>query len=336
MTPEKASWLARTQEAPIDPDQPIIDPHHHLWMRSGSKYLFDDLQADAAAGHRVIGTVFVECLSKYRDDGPKALRPVGETAFVREQAEAARNTGGAPILGIVSFADLSLGDAVEPVLEAHEQAGGGLFRGIRHPTSFDEELGTGHTNTPAGMMLTEKFQAGFARLGSMGYRYDAWLFHHQLDELVALAQAHPEVPIILDHLGGPLGVNRFASQREQVRAHWRESMQAVAACPSITLKVGGIGMNRYLGGGWPQRGEPPGSATLYDYWADDLTWCIDWFGPERCMFESNFPVDRESCNYTVLWNVFQRVGQRYSQSERNQLFYKTAASVYGLTLPEGF
>ncbi|MGH1357356.1 MAG: amidohydrolase family protein [Burkholderiaceae bacterium] len=333
MKPEKAAWLALTREVPIDPDQIIIDPHHHLWHRSGSKYLFDDLQADTAAGHKVVGTVFVECLSNYLTEGLERFKPVGETAFVREQSLLSAKSAGAPILGIVSFADLALGDAVEEVLLAHEQAGGGLFRGIRHPTSNDEELGWGHVETPAGLMLSDEFQTGFARLGKMGYSYDAWLFHHQLPELVALAQAQPDVPIVLDHIGGPLGVVRFSGQREQVRSAWRKSMKAVAACPNIILKVGGIGMNRYYGGGWPELPQPPGSEILFDYWGDDLIWCIDLFGPQRCMFESNFPVDRETCDYTVLWNVYQRVGQRYSAAERDQLFYKTAVQTYRLSVP---
>ena len=332
MKPEKAAWLKRTVEAPLDPAQPIVDPHHHLWSRPGNTYLHRELHADTRAGHNVKGTVFVECRSGWRESGSEAMRPVGETEFVAAEAQAARQAGGAPILGIVAFADLALGEAVEDVLLAHETAGQGLFRGIRHPTSCDAELGSGHIPTPAGLMGTDRFERGFARLGALGYSYDAWLFHHQLPELLTLVRRHPQVPVVLDHIGGPLGVGRFTDRRDDVRQQWRPVMQALAGCASVTLKVGGIGMDRYYGGGWPTHDSPPDSAELYRYWGDDLHWCIDQFGPTRCMFESNFPVDRDSCSYTTLWNVFQRVGQAYTQAERDELFYGTALRAYRLAL----
>ncbi|MFK7966932.1 MAG: amidohydrolase [Burkholderiaceae bacterium] len=333
MKAEKAQWLAKTVETAIDPSQPIVDAHHHLWDRSGSKYLFDDLQADAAAGHRVVATVFVECLSRYDEQQPAHLKPVGETAFVAEQAAASRQTGGAVVMAIVPFADLTLGAALEEVLDAHEAAGQGLFRGVRHPTSNDQELGDGHIPTPPGLMNTAEFRQGVAALGRRGLSLDAWMFHHQLDELVALARDHPDVTIVLNHIGGPLGVRRFANRRTEVRAAWQEPMKLIARCPNVVLKVGGIGMNRYYGGGWPELPAAPGSAELFAYWGDDLKWCIDLFGPNRCLFESNFPVDRESCSYTVLWNVYQRVAQNYSPDERDQLFYETAVRIYKLDLP---
>lgn len=335
MKTEKAAWLAQTTEAAIDPEQPIVDAHHHLWHREGSKYLFDDVQADAAAGHRVVATVFVECLSNYDLAQPEHLQPVGETAFVAEQAAYSARTGGAPIMAIVPFANLALGAGVEEVLDAHEAAGQGLFRGIRHPTSNDEELGSGHIPTPPGLMNTPAFRAGIAKLGERGLSFDAWLFYHQLAEVVSLARAHPDVSIIVNHIGGPLGVVRFAGRRNELRPAWRQALSSLADCPNIALKVGGIGMNRYYGGGWPELTAPPGSAELTAYWGDDLRWCIDTFGPDRCLFESNFPVDRESCSYTVLWNTYQRVAEHYTAGERDQLFYETAVRVYRLNLPAG-
>lgn len=333
MKAEKAAWLAKTVEAAIDATQPIVDAHHHLWYRQGSKYLFDDLQADAAGGHRVVATVFVECLSNYDEQQPIHLRPVGETAFVAQQAAAARQTGGASIMGIVPFADLTLGAALEQVLDAHEAAGQGLFKGVRHPTSCDEELGSGHIPTPPGLMLSPEFGRGVAQLAERGLSFDAWLFHHQLGELVELAQAHPGLSIVLNHIGGPLGVNRFTNKRAEVRAPWQTQMRLLSQCANVVLKVGGIGMNRYYGGGWPNLPAAPGSEALFDFWGDDLRWCIDLFGPSRCLFESNFPVDRESCSYTVLWNVYQRVASVYSAAERDELFYETAVRVYRLDLP---
>lgn len=333
MKAEKAAWLAKTPETAIDATQPIVDAHHHLWNRQGSKYLFDDLQADTGASHRVVATVFVECLSNYDEQQAVHLQPVGETAFVAQQAAASRQTDGASIMAIVPFADLTLGAALEQVLDAHEQAGQGLFKGVRHPTSCDEELGSGHILTPPGLMNSTEFGQGIAMLAKRGLSFDAWLFHHQLNELVVLARAHPDLSIVLNHIGGPLGVNRFTNKRAEVRAPWQAQMQLLAQCPNVVLKVGGIGMNRYYGGGWPDLPAAPGSVDLFDYWADDLRWCIDLFGPRRCLFESNFPVDRESCSYTVLWNVYQRVASIYSQAERDLLFYETAVRVYRLDLP---
>ncbi len=328
MRPDKAAWLQATREHAIDADQPIIDPHHHLWDRSGSRYLVDDLRRDTGAGHRIVATVYVECLSAWRADGPPALRPVGETEFATAQAGLPCARGEANIAAIVAHADLALGAAVEPVLLAHEQAGQGLFRGIRHPAARDPDLKPGHIPAPAGLFDSPGFREGFATLGRLGYSFDAWLFHPQLIELIRLAQAVPEVPVVLDHLGAPLGVGRFVGRRAEVRERWRADLVQLARLPQVVVKLGGIGMDRCLGGGWPSLDSAPGSAQLYDYWADDLRWCIDQFGPTRCMFESNFPVDRESCSYTVLWNTFQRVGMHYTAAERHALFFETAARVY--------
>ncbi len=334
MSLDRFDWLALRVEEPIDADRPIIDPHHHLWDRGGSTYLVDQLHADTGAGHNVVATVFVECMAEYHPDGPEQLRPVGETAFVAEQAARSRDSEGATISGIVSFADLQLGDAVEDVLLAHEEAGAGLFRGIRHASGWhaSDAIGNSHTKPPEHLLLDAEFRRGFARLGAMGYSFDAWLYHPNLPELLDLVRAHPEVPVVLDHIGAPMGIGPYVGKRAEVLEEWRPSMRALAACPNVTLKVGGIGMDRYYGGGWAAREAPPTSAELADYWGDVLVWCIDTFGPSRCMFESNFPVDRESCSYTVLWNVYQQVADRYSDDEQHQLFYQTAADVYRLDL----
>lgn len=332
-------WLARVQEDALDVEQEIVDPHHHLWDRADRRYLVDELHADIAngdrPGHRVVQTVFVECMASYRNDGPEQRRPVGETDFVADQARASRERGGPEIAGIVSFADLTLGDAVEDVLAAHERAGAGLFRGIRHAAGWDaaEVPGNSHTRPTEHLLSEPLFREGFRRLGASGWRFDAWLYHPQLPQLLDLVRACPETPVILDHIGAPMGVGPYAGRRDEVVARWRPSMEALAACPSVTLKVGGIGMNRYYGGGWPDRADPPTSEELASYWGDELVFCIDTFGPDRCMFESNFPVDRESCSYTVLWNTFKRIARRYDAAERQDLFCDTARRVYGLATP---
>ena len=330
MRPERVAWLALVHEDAVDPDQPICDPHHHLWDHPNERYLVEELQADTGAGHHVLSTVYVDCMSGYRTDGPEALRPVGETEWARQQAEASERTGGSVIAAIVSYADLRLGAAVEEPLAAHAAAGDGRFRGIRHATAADPDpsIRANHTGSAPGTMTTPAFAEGLGVLARMGLTFDAWLYHPQLGELAAAAAAVPEVTIILDHLGGPLGVARHAD-REAALKEWRVALPEVAACPNVYLKVGGIGMPIY-GIAWHDRDRPPTSAELAAAWSDDIRFAIDTFGPSRCMFESNFPVDRRSCSYTVLWNAFQRIAEAYSDHEKRWLFHDTAATAYRL------
>jgi L-fuconolactonase len=316
-------------EAPIeevvDPDLEICDPHHHLWDRPDSVYLLDDLRADAA-GHRVVSTVFVECTSAYRAEGPAAMAPVGETEWV-----AAMERGDGVLAGIVGFADLTLGAAVSDVLGAHVDAGRGRFRGVRHAASWDAspEIRPAHTSPPPGLMRTRAFQQGLAAVGRAGLSFDAWCYFTQLHDLVDAASACPEVPIVLDHIGGPVGIGPYAGRRDEVRQAWRDALPAVAACDNVVLKVGGIGMPLY-GADWHRSPTPPSSAELVAAWGDDLRWCIELFGPDRCMFESNFPVDRRSCSYRALWNAFKQMTADLSPGERAALFHDTATSFYRL------
>lgn len=307
----------------LDPDLPIVDPHHHLWDHPANPYMTEQLRADTGSGHRVVKTVFVECTSGYRDDGPEAMRPVGETTFVVE----AEPDGF--IAGIVGMADLRVPE-IGDVLAAHVEAGHGRFRGIRHASAWDAspEIRESHTKPPPGLLGQDDFRRGFAALGRAGLRFDAWLFHPQLPELADLARAHPDVPIILDHLGGPLGIGPYAGRREEVLDGWRASMLDVAACPNVSLKLGGIGMPIY-GMGWHKEGGAS-SEQLADAWGEPIRWCIETFGVDRCMFESNFPVDRASCSYRVLWNAFKRIAADASPAERSALFHDSATRAYGL------
>lgn len=322
-----------TPEEPIDPTQPIVDPHHHLWDHPTSRYLLEELRADTGSGHSVVQTVFVECGSAYRHDGPEAMRPVGETDFVAAQAADSERSEGAAIAGIVGFADLT-SPGVEDVLAAHLEAGGGRFRGIRHASAYDPspDIRPSHTNPPPGLLAEPAFRSGFAALGRAGLSFDAWLFHPQLLELADLARAHPEVPVVLDHLGAPLGIGPYAGRRAAVLEVWRAGMEEVAACPNVTLKLGGIGMPIF-GLGWHHRPEPPSSEELAAAWGTEIRWCIERFGVDRCMFESNFPVDRASCSYTTLWNTFQRIAADANPTERSALFHDTAARSYRLDPP---
>lgn len=328
MTTDREDWLGQIVEAPLEPDRPICDPHHHLWDHPKSRYLADELLADIA-GHNVVSTVFVECASEYRKDGPAELKPVGETEFVQSVADSNSTDATAVCAGIVGLADLTLGDAVKPVLEAHVDASPNRFRGIRHATGWDasEEVRNSHTNPPAKLLGDAAFREGFACLSEYGLTFDAWLYHTQLPELTNLAQAFPETTIVLDHFGGPLGIGPYAGRRAEVFSQWRKDISALAQCPNVVAKLGGLAMP-INGFGWHKQPSPPTSIELSEATSAYYLHTIEQFGPDRCMFESNFPVDRQSCSYTVLWNSFKRIASSFSDAEKTAMFHDTAARVY--------
>lgn len=330
MDSDHASWLAQTVEEAIEPDLPICDPHHHLWADRNGRYLWEDFAADTGSGHRVEKTVFAECLEAYRPDGPEELRPVGESEFAASQSEASRSGGGPVIAGIVAHADLALGKGVAEVLEGHGKVAAGLLRGIRQSAAWDADPAVStYAPVPQHLLAQPSFRAGLSVLASYGYTYDAWVYHPQIPEVTALARAVPEATVVLDHIGGPLGIGPYARRRDEVREVWRPAMAELATCPNVVVKLGGIGMNRY-GLRWQDHPAPPTGEELAAAWEPDLVWCIEHFGPERCMFESNFPVDRESTSYVVLWNAFKLVAAGASPDEKGALFHDTAVRVYHL------
>ena len=338
MTNTPKSWLGLVQEPVVDPVVPIIDPHHHLWShpeRGGFQpvYLLDELRDDIGSGHRVEKTVFVECDWSYLSDGPQHLRPVGETAYVADVARASNDGRGGHIAAIVGSCDLTL-DAgrLGEVLDAHEAAGGGLFRGIRHRLANDPtgSAHTGRANAPdPGLMRSHAFRAGIAELGRRGHSFDAWLYHPQLPDLIDMARSVPATTIILDHIGAPLGVGAYAAKRDEVLASWRESTAALAACPNVVVKLGGIGMPVY-GSGWEKGERPATSDEIVAGWESPFRHLIEHFGARRCMFESNFPVDKVSCSYRVLWNAFKKMTADLPVTDRDELFAGTATRVYRL------
>ncbi len=328
------AWLQLTTEPPIDPDLPICESHHHLWDRPGDRYLLDELLQDIRSGHNIVSTVFVECRAMYRKDGPPELKPIGETEFV--QGIAAQSASGqygltAVAAGIVGHADLTLGAAVGRVLEAHLTASPNRFRGIRHICTWDASpaVKTPAPSAPRGLMLDPTFRAGFATLGKYGLSYDAWLYCPQLPELVSLARAFPEVPIVVNHIAGILGVGPYAGRRDEVFQAWKRGMAELAACPQVVVKLGGLGMPR-SGFGWGTRPAPPNSTELADAMGPYCLTAIGLFGADRCMFESNFPVDKQSYSYGVVWNAFKRMARSFSATERAALFHDTATRVYRL------
>ena len=332
--PAPEEWLASHTEAIIEPDLPIVDPHHHLWDRPEWRYLFDDIRADLASGHNVRSTVFVQCRAMHRADGPVDFAPVGETEFVNGIAAMSASGGYGDrrvAAGIVGHANLLLGARAGSVLEAHVKTAGSRFKGIRHTTAWDADTSVMNpeNSPPQGAMQLPNFREGFACLAPLGLSFDAWLYHPQLGDVVDLARAFPQTSIILNHVGGPLATGVYAGKAAEVFAQWKASMRTLATCPNVTVKLGGLGM-RILGAAYRTRPMPPSSEELAGVWKPIIETCIELFGPERCMFESNFPVDKASFSYAVCWNAFKRLAQGYSAAEKANLFSGTATRVYRL------
>ena len=338
----------------LEPDLPIVDPHHHLWdrpqaivgalpdtghgfidiLKNVPRYLLDELLKDLKSGHNIRGTIYMECGAMYRADGPAELKCVGETEFVN--GVAAMSASGIygdvrACAGIVGHVDLRIGaDAVEDVLRSHIAAGHGRFRGIRHSCSYDEDpnvLGPLAGRVGPGLYLDPKFREGFAVLHRLGLSFDAWLLEPQLGDLIDLARAFPETVIVLDHVGTPLGIGRYEGKREERFGVWKDAIQTLARCPNVVVKVGGLPMPF---AGWKKRmrEDDPPSEILAQQWKPYVETTIAAFGAERCMFESNFPVDRFGCTYASLWNAFKRLAKDASADEKTALFSGTAKRVY--------
>ena len=336
--PVRSDWLALGREETLEPELRIIDAHHHLWDRPGWRYLFDEYLADIReSGQRVAATVYMQAQTMYRAGGPPSSRVVGETEFANGVAAmGASGRYGETLVcaGIVAHVDLRLGDAARDVLEAHVRAGNGRFRGIRHLTTWDADssLMNPLSAGPPGLLADPAFRAGFAHLGRLGLTFDAWLFHPQLAELTDLARAFPETTIVLDHLGGILGIGGYAGRRDEIAGAWSREIRKLAECPNVAVKIGGLGM-RINGFGFESGATPPSSSQLAETWRPYVETAIEAFGVARCMFESNFPVDKGSYGYGTVWNAFKRLTRAASASERYALFSGTAERIYGPLSP---
>ena len=313
----------------MEPDLPICDAHHHLWERPPRNYLLDDLLEDLRSGHKIVSTVAIECGYGYRRDGAAEFKPLGETEFL--EGVAARVEGDPSIqtriaAAIVGHANLALGDAVAPVLEAHLARSPKRFRGIRHSATWDAS-GALRNEAAQGMLADGRFRAGFAWLEKLGLSFEAWVYHPQLTEVADLARAFPQVPIIVNHIGAPLGVGPYAGKRDEVFRQWSRGIAAVAQVSNVVVKLGGVGSLR-SGYDWHERAVKPSSFELAQILRPYIEHCIDKFGVERCLFESNFPVEKASNTYVNLWNAFKRITEKYSAGERAALFHDNAARVY--------
>jgi predicted TIM-barrel fold metal-dependent hydrolase len=332
----REDWLKLHTEDIIDPARPIVDPHHHLWDRGGLRYLIEEMTDDIASGHNIIATVYVEARSMYRASGPEAFRPVGEVEFVNGVAAmAASGAYGKALIcaGIVGHTNLLLGDGARAVLEAEIAAGNGRFRGIRHSSAWDadKEAAGFYANRPKGLLLDSTFRKGFACLAPLGLSFDAWLFYPQLPEFIDLARAFPDTKICLDHCGGVVGIGSYANRREENFRIWSASIREVAKCENVVVKLGGLAM-RLPGFGFDEWPKPPSSEQAAAAWKPYIETCIEAFGPNRCMFESNFPPDKGQCSYQVIFNAFKRLAAPYSESDKTALFAKTATDFSRLQL----
>jgi L-fuconolactonase len=329
----RPAWLAQLTEAILEPELPIIDPHHHLWKARPDQYLLDDLMQDLRSGHNVLATVFIQCGSEYRKDGPPDMAPVGETEFVAAAAAESESGRYGPIracAGIVGHADCRLGEPIDAVLEAHIAAGGGRFKGIRHSGTYDPGIApTAPPGAPPGLYRDEAFRSGFGRLHALGLTFEAWLYHPQLADLLDLLRAYPDQKVVLNHFGGPLGVGPYEGKQAEVFAQWRAFIIELSECPNLFVKLGGLAMN-VNGFGFHQEVLPPSSGEMARAWRPFVETIVEAFGVDRCMFESNFPVDKGMCAYPVVWNAFKRLASGCSDAEKAALFHGTAARFYGL------
>jgi L-fuconolactonase len=346
-----------TTEPILDPDLPIVDPHHHLWDRRSfsadpngpikhgfeyvgkiaSRYMFEELLADATSGHNVIATVFVDCGAFYRADGPEAYKSVGETEFVN--GVAARSASGVygnfrACAGIVSNVNLEAnGSGAAAILEAHIAAGNGRFRGIRNGAAYDADpdvLGP-LARTPPGLYRSARFREGYATLAPLGLSFDAWLLEPQLPDVIDLARAFPETPMVLDHVGTPLGVASYAGTHAERFPLWRENIRELAKSPNVCVKLGGLAMV-FAGFSCHMKQPPATSEEMAAEWKPYIETCIEAFGADRCMFESNFPVDKAGASYVALWNAFKRLAAGCSADEKTALFSGAASRFYKLNL----
>ena len=324
-------WLATLQEEVLEPALPIIDPHHHLWVRSGYTYLMPELAADLESGHNIIATVFAECHSMYRKEGPKAERSLGETEFVRGQAAmSASGTFGRAGACDVMFGnvDLTLGSAVEPIIEQHIAASGGRFRGVRISSGWHADEKVGNVTEQPNLLIDPRVSEAAAVLSRMGLSLDCWLYHPQLDEVAQLADAHPALTIILNHVGSPILGGPYRGKSDEVFKDWKAAIIQISRRQNVFVKLGALPIRMPSFGG--DRSVPPGSEEVAAAWRPWMETCIEAFGPARSMYESNFPVQKRWCSYQVCWNAFKRISASASASEKADLFAGAAARAYRL------
>ncbi|WP_233852951.1 amidohydrolase family protein [Paraburkholderia sp. HD33-4] len=319
---------------------PVIDAHHHLYDRPGKRYLLEDMLEDIRCGHNVRGSVFVQARAMQRAEGPEEMKPVGETEFVNGMAAmSASGIYGESRLcaGIVGYADLRLGQAIRPVLEAHIQAGGGTsltggrFCGIRQPATWDSDPSLFNSSYPTAPDMFESPAVGAAmgELAELGLTFDAWVLFTQIPHVTALARSFPQLRIVLDHCGGIALSGQYQGRNEEVFARWSDAIRELAKSPNVTVKLSGLGM-RLSAFGFDSRDVAPSSAELASAWRPWVETCLETFGSSRCMYGSNFPVDKGSYGYGIGLNALKLLCEGATPSEKEDVFWRTAMRFYNL------
>jgi L-fuconolactonase len=327
--------LATHQETALEPELPIVDTHHHIWFGSGMPaapyppYLLDDLILDTTGGHNIVGTVFVECSAEYWTDVPEHMGPVGETEWVAKQ----RPVGRGELAGIIAHADLRLGTRIGEVLDAHHEVGGETFKGFRVRAAWDEHFAfpPGPYEIVQDILLSREASEAMVQAAQRDLIFEAWVYQHQLDDFRQLAAQQPNMRFVLDHMGCPLAVGPYADKRDEVLAQWRAGISRLAELDNVCFKIGGLGLFPAIHPTlW---GKPCSSEDLANYWRPEVLFAIEKFGPERCLMESDFPVDSPLFTYGTYWNAAKRLTADFSETERRLMFHDNAVSLYRLNIP---
>lgn len=334
--PIRQDWLSLHTEEIIAPTRQIIDAHHHLWDRPGSRYLFDEFNADLQSGHRIVASLYVQCRSMYRHDGVTEFKSIGEVEFANGIAAQFASDLYGPVrgcAGIIGYADLRLSDRLEPVLHRLHEAGGGRLKGIRNTTAWHphSEIVSNPNPPPPGILLEPEFLKGVQELARHNLVLDVWAYHFQLSELYDMARACTQTLIVIDHIGGPIGIGPYQGESKLVFHDWSHSIQRLATLPNLRIKVGGFGL-KTMGYRFHEQSTPPSSDQLSRAWMPYFDVLLSTFGADRCMFESNFPVDKGMFSYSVLWNTYKKLASTLSEDEQHALFYQTACDTYAIKL----
>lgn len=326
-------WLALHKEEVLDPELPIVDPHHHLWDRT-APYLATELANDLRCGHNIRSTVYIECSFAYRADGDPRFACLGEVEYANGVAALFASGYYGQVracAGIVGNVDLSLGASAEEVLLRCLALAPARFRGIRQMAAWDQSPEVNVLMRPPkrDLLTDPRFREGFSRLAPLGLSFDAWVYHPQLPQLIDLVDMFPDTRVIVDHIGGLVAAGPYASRKDEHFNAWKSSMQMLAERPNVFVKIGGLNMRGH-GCDFIDRPLPPTSEDLARAWKPYVETCIELFGPEKSMFESNFPPDKCGVSAVVLWNAFKRLVTGFTTTEKAQLFSGTAICAYRL------
>ena len=334
--PVRQEWLNQLIEDPILPNIPIIDPHHHLWDVGFGRYYIEELLEDInSSGHNIVSTVYIMSSSNtkiYSKDGLEEFKPLTEIEFATSEGKRADlipNNKVKVNASIVGSVDLTYGNKLQPVLEKAVNISEGRLKGIRMllASHTDPRISSGAVKSDLGLMLHPNFIDGAKCVQDANLSLDFWIYHTQLNEMEKIARALPDLTIILNHIGGPIHLGEYEGKQAATHREWRSAMMRLSRIPNINVKLGGLGM-AVNGAKFHNSKFPPNSVQLSDVWKPWIYETIDMFGFDRCMFESNFPVDKGSCSYGALWNAFKIIAKDMSDDEINKLFSKNAAKIY--------